>query len=160
MNATRKKKKRRQVSRNLGEGYPSSGTLFPRRGKQIPNTQFSCRTFRSHPRNRPSYLEIIRTIDAVDFDPDHKGYFFPTGSRVNKLAISRDDLATILATSEAVSHLGKTFQNNFQKLTEKIFAGSSKASPDEKQPIIIRAPQTIQGDTLEKGLRILPGMWK
>ena len=91
--------------------------------------------------------------------PDHKGYFFPTGGRVKRLVTSRDDLRPFWP-SEAVSHLGKTFQNNFQQLTEKTFAGSSKASPDEKQSIIIRAPQTIQGDTLEKGLRILPGMWK
>ena len=123
---------------------------------RYPTLDFLAEYFGVTRRTVHRYLEIIRTIDAVDFDPDHKGYFFPTGSRVKKLVTSRDDLATILTTSEAVSHLGKTFQNNFQKLTEKIFAGSSKASPDEKQSIIIRAPQTIQGDTLEKGLRILP----
>jgi predicted DNA-binding transcriptional regulator YafY len=123
---------------------------------RYPTLSFLAEHFNVTRRTVHRYLEIIRSIDAVDFDPDRKGYFFPAGSRVKKLVTSRDDLATILATSEAVSHLGKTFQNNFQKLTEKIFAGSSKASPEEKQSIIIRAPQAIQGDTLEKGLRILP----
>jgi predicted DNA-binding transcriptional regulator YafY len=102
------------------------------------------------------YLEIIRAIDAVDLDPDHKGYFFPAGGRTKKLVISRDDLTTILTASDAVSHLGKTFQNNFLKLAEKIFAGSSRASPKEKQSIILRAPQAIQSDVLEKSLMILP----
>ena len=123
---------------------------------RYPTLDFLAEHFGVTRRTVHRYLEIIRSIDAVDFDPDHKGYFFPTGSRVKKLAISRDDLATILTTNEAVSHLGKTFQNNFLKLTEKIFAGSSKAFPDEKQSIIIRGPQTIQGDTLEESLRILP----
>jgi predicted DNA-binding transcriptional regulator YafY len=123
---------------------------------RYPTLSFLAEHFGVTRRTVHRYLEIIRTIDAVDFDPDHKGYFFPTGSRVKKFVTSRDDLATILATTEAVSYLGKTFQNNFQKLTEKIFAGSSKAAPDERQPIIIRTLQAIQGDTLEKGLRILP----
>jgi hypothetical protein len=30
-----------------------------------------------HRRTVLRYLEIIRTIDRVDFDPDRKGYFLP-----------------------------------------------------------------------------------
>jgi predicted DNA-binding transcriptional regulator YafY len=123
---------------------------------RYPTLDFLAEHFGVARRTVHRYLEIIRTIDAVDFDPDHKGYFFPTGSRVKKLVISRDDLATILTTNEAVSHLGKTFQDNFLRLTEKIFAGSSKTSPKEKQSIIIRTPQTIQSEILEKSLMILP----
>ncbi|MBA4390451.1 MAG: hypothetical protein C0399_05890 [Syntrophus sp. (in: bacteria)] len=102
------------------------------------------------------YLEIIRAIDAIDFDPDRKGYFFASGSRLKKLVISRDDLATLLTTGEAVSHLGKTFQNNFQKLTERMFAGASKISPEGKLPIIVRTPNTVQGGKLEECLSVLP----
>ena len=95
---------------------------------RYPTLSFLAEHFGVTRRTVHRYLEIVRSIDAVDFDPDRKGYFFPTGSRVKKLVISRDDLATILAISEAMSHLGKTFQNNFRRLTEKIFAGSSKTS--------------------------------
>ncbi len=102
------------------------------------------------------YLEIIRAIDAIDFDPDRKGYFFASGSRLKKLVISREDLATLLTTGEAVSHLGKTFQDNFQKLTERMFAGASKVSPEEKLPIIVRTPHTVQGGKMEECLGILP----
>jgi predicted DNA-binding transcriptional regulator YafY len=123
---------------------------------RYPTLSFLAEHFVVTRRTVHRYLEIIRSIDAVDFDPGHKGYFFPTGGLVKKLVTSRDDLATILATNEAVSHLGKTFQNNFQKLTEKIFAGSPKTSLEQKQSIIIRAPQTIQSDKSEESLRILP----
>jgi predicted DNA-binding transcriptional regulator YafY len=102
------------------------------------------------------YLEIIRAIDTIDFDPDRKGYFFASGSRLKKLVISREDLATLLTTGEAVSHLGKTFQENFQKLTERMFAGASKVSPEEKFPIIVRTPHTVQGGKLEECLALLP----
>ncbi len=102
------------------------------------------------------YLEIIRTIDAIDFDPDRKGYFFASGSRLKKLVISREDLATLLTTGEAVSHLGRTFQENFQKLTERMFAGVSKVSPEDKFPIIVRTPHTVQGGKLEECLSVLP----
>jgi predicted DNA-binding transcriptional regulator YafY len=123
---------------------------------RYPTLNFLAEHFNVTRRTVLRYLEIIRAIDTVDFDPDRKGYFFPTGSRVKKLVISGDDLATILTASEAVSHLGKTFQNNFIKLTERMFAGSSNASLDRKQSIIIRSPQAVQGDTLEESLRILP----
>jgi predicted DNA-binding transcriptional regulator YafY len=102
------------------------------------------------------YLEIIRTIDAIDFDPDRKGYFFASGSRLKKLVISREDLATLLTTGEAVSHLGRTFQENFQKLTERMFAGVSKVSPEDKFPIIVRTPHTVQGGKLDECLSVLP----
>jgi predicted DNA-binding transcriptional regulator YafY len=102
------------------------------------------------------YLEIIRAIDAIDFDPDRKGYFFASGSRLKKLVISREDLATLLTTGEAVSHLGRTFQENFQKLTERMFAGVSKVSPEDKLPIIVRTPHTVQGRKLEECLSVLP----
>ena len=123
---------------------------------RYPTLNFLAEHFGVTRRTVLRYLEIIRTIDIIDFDPDRKGYFLPNGSRVKKHVVSKDDLATILATSQAVSHLGKTFQNNFQKLTEKIFAGPSRTSPAETQSIIIRGPHTMQGDTLERSLRILP----
>jgi predicted DNA-binding transcriptional regulator YafY len=123
---------------------------------RYPTLDFLTEHFGVTRRTVHRYLEIVRTIDTIDFDTERKGYFFPTGSRVKKHVISRDDLATILTTSEALSHLGRTFQNNFLKLTEKIFAGPSRTFPKEKQSIIIRAPQTIQSEILEKSLIILP----
>jgi predicted DNA-binding transcriptional regulator YafY len=75
---------------------------------------------------------------------------------VKKNVVSKDDLATVLAVSEAVSHLGRTFQDNFQRLTEKMFTSSSQASQNEKQSIIVRSPHAIEGGTLEESLRILP----
>ena len=113
---------------------------------RYPKLSFPAEHFSVIRRTVHRYLEIIRTIDAVDVDPDHKACFLPTANRVKKFVTSRDNLATILATCETASHLGKTFQNNLQKLTEKIFAGSSKAFADEKLPIIIRAPQTVKGE--------------
>lgn len=102
------------------------------------------------------YLEIIRTIEAVDFDSDRKGYFFPTGGCLKKNVVSKDDFVTILAVSDAVSHLGRTFQGSFQRLTEKIFTVSSQTAPMEQRSIVVRSPHTIESSAMEECLRILP----
>lgn len=123
---------------------------------RYPSLDFLATHFGVTRRTVHRYLEIIRAIDTIDFDPDRKGYFFASGSRLKKLVISREDLATLLTTGEAVSHLGKTFQENFQKLAERMFAGASRVSPEEKFPIIVRTPHTVQGGKLEECLRVLP----
>jgi predicted DNA-binding transcriptional regulator YafY len=85
-----------------------------------------------------------------------KATFLPGGNRMKKNVVSKDDLATILTVSEAASHLGRTFQDNFQRLTEKMFTSSSQASQDEKQSIVVRSPHAIDGGTLEESLKVLP----
>lgn len=62
------------------------------------------------------YLSIIDTIDRITYDPAQRGYAFVEGNRVEKLRLSHDELAVVLAAGEAVSHLGKSFGERFRRL--------------------------------------------
>jgi predicted DNA-binding transcriptional regulator YafY len=62
------------------------------------------------------YLSIIDTIDRITYDPARRGYAFVEGNRVEKLRLSHDELAVVLAAGEAVSHLGKSFGERFRRL--------------------------------------------
>ena len=62
------------------------------------------------------YLTIIDTIDRIAYDPKQRGYVFADGNRADKLRLSHDELAVVLAAGEAVSHLGKSFGERFRRL--------------------------------------------
>lgn len=62
------------------------------------------------------YLRIIDTIDRIAYDPTQGGYTFVEGNRADKLRLSHDELAVVLAAGEAVSHLGKSFGERFRRL--------------------------------------------
>ncbi len=62
------------------------------------------------------YLKIIDTIDAITYDRRRRGYAFVEGNRADKLRLSYDELAVVLAAGEAVSHLGKSFGERFRRL--------------------------------------------
>ena len=62
------------------------------------------------------YLSIIDTIDRITYDAEQRGYAFVQGNRVEKLRLSHDELAVVLAAGEAVSHLGKSFGERFRRL--------------------------------------------
>jgi hypothetical protein len=62
------------------------------------------------------YLRIIDTIDRITYDPTQGGYTFVEGNRADKLRLSHDELAVVLAAGEAVSHLGKSFGERFRRL--------------------------------------------
>jgi len=62
------------------------------------------------------YLRIIDTIDRITYDQRQRGYAFADGNRVEKMRLSHDELAVVLAAGEAVSHLGKSFGERFRRL--------------------------------------------
>jgi len=66
------------------------------------------------------YLSIIDTIDRITYDPKQKGYAFVEGNRADKLRLSHDELAVVLAAGEAVSHLGKSFGERFRRLISNL----------------------------------------
>ena len=66
------------------------------------------------------YLRIIDTIDRITYDPRQKGYAFAEGNRADKLRLSHDELAVVLAAGEAVSHLGRSFGERFRKLISNL----------------------------------------
>ena len=66
------------------------------------------------------YLRIIDTIDRITYDPKQKGYAFVEGNRADKLRLSHDELAVVLAAGEAVSHLGKSFGERFRRLISNL----------------------------------------
>jgi predicted DNA-binding transcriptional regulator YafY len=66
------------------------------------------------------YLEVIGMIHPVIFNVDRKGYAFVEGSRIGKLRLSHEELLVILAAGEAVSHLGKPFEECFRRLIESL----------------------------------------
>ena len=62
------------------------------------------------------YLEVIGMIHPVTYSADRKGYAFVEGSRIGTLKLSHEELLVILAAGEAVSHLGKPFEECFRRL--------------------------------------------
>ena len=74
------------------------------------------------------YLEVIGMIHPVIYDPEQKGYAFVEGSRIGKLRLSHEELLVILAAGEAVSHLGKPFEECFRRLIGSLDLDRTAAS--------------------------------
>ncbi|MEO0250224.1 MAG: hypothetical protein ABIN58_12020 [candidate division WOR-3 bacterium] len=62
------------------------------------------------------YLDMISMIHPVTYDPQQKGYVFAEDNHIARLRLSHDELLVILAAGEAVSHLGKPFEDCFRRL--------------------------------------------
>ena len=102
------------------------------------------------------YLELIRTIDIIDFDEERKGYYFPQGSRLKKFVITKNDLMTLKTARDALSHLGKAFLTNFQGLMERMIASSEEGLKSSAPSIMLKTPDTVAGRKLEECLKIIP----
>ena len=97
--------------------YPSVDLLVDRYGK-------SRRTIQRD-------LQIIRSIDNIDYDSERKGYWFTNGDRFKKLSLTQEELITLLTAGQAVSRLGGGLGGAFQRLLEKMTA---VANPARKEP--------------------------
>jgi predicted DNA-binding transcriptional regulator YafY len=93
------------------------------------------------------YLEIINLIDAIEFDPERKGYLFTSGDRIKKLSLKEEELTVLLAAGEAVSHLGKSLGESFQELLGRL-ATTAKKAGGKKPPIIIKIPDVVASETV------------
>lgn len=74
------------------------------------------------------YLEVIGMIRPVVYEPVQKGYAFAEDNRIGKLRLSHEELLVILAAGEAVSHLGKPFEECFRRLIGSLDLDRSSAS--------------------------------
>jgi predicted DNA-binding transcriptional regulator YafY len=93
------------------------------------------------------YLEIINLIDAIEFDPERKGYLFTNGDRIKKLSLKEEELTVLLAAGEAVSHLGKSLGDSFQELLGRL-ATTAKKAGGKRPPIIIKIPDVVASETV------------
>jgi predicted DNA-binding transcriptional regulator YafY len=85
------------------------------------------------------YLEIINTIDSIDFDPERRGYGFTRGDRTRMLSLKKEELMILLAEGEAVSHLGESLGESFQGLVGRITAAGRRPA-GAKTPIMVKMP--------------------
>ena len=99
------------------------------------------------------YLELINIVDAVEYDPDKGGYRFTQGDRIKKLVLSREELITLFSAGQAVSALGASFRENFQRLIQRMFLASGKEIPREEPQIIIKIPDPVLGERTEAMLK-------
>ena len=63
---------------------------------QYPSAQDLAQRFGCSHRTIFRYLELVNMIDAVDYDPERKGYRFTHGDRIKKLTISDSELLVLL----------------------------------------------------------------
>lgn len=94
----------------------------------------------------------LRTIDMIDpvvLDEDRHGYHFMNGDRIKKLVLSDEELMTLFTMGDAVSHLGTTFRENFQKIIRETASGAGMTGKHRKVPIIIRIPDAVQPEKID-----------
>ncbi len=109
--------------------------------KQFPSVQLLKEHFHVSERSVYRYLEIINMIDAIEYDPERKGYKFTNGDRIKKLMLSDNQLLVLFAASEAVSHLGESLGQSFQELMDRVAATAKKPGAGEKIPIVVKIPE-------------------
>jgi len=100
----------------------------------------------------------LRTIDMIDpviLDEERRGYRFTHGDRIKKLVLSEDELTTLFTMGDAISHLGTTFRENFQKIVHEMFTGAEPAVPGSKAPIIVRMPDAVQPEKIDSSFNLL-----
>jgi len=124
--------------------------------KQFPSMDFMMEHFRVAKRTVFRYLELINSIDPIEYDKERNGYKFTNGDRIKKLILSDEEFQTLLAAGESVSHLGASFKNNFQKLVMRMFTYGGKLPVEKGKPaIIIKAPDAIFSDKIGSFLKAL-----
>jgi len=99
------------------------------------------------------YLELINIIDPIEYDRDMNGYKFTYGNPLKKPFLNNDEFQTLLLAGESVSHLGKTFKENFLKLVMRTYA--CRDSLNAKPAIIFKAPDAIFSEKIETILKTL-----
>lgn len=123
--------------------------------KKYPSTKFLAGTLEVNERTIYRDLSVINLVDQVDYAPDRKGYAFTHGDSIKKLMLSDEELLTLFTAGEAVSHLGEPFRENFQRLVEKMVASTGKSAAKGKPSIVIKVPDTIHTDIVDKSLKII-----
>jgi predicted DNA-binding transcriptional regulator YafY len=113
--------------------------------KQFPSVLSLAERFQVTPRTVYRYLELINAIDPIELNHDRNGYGFLHGDRIKKLALSDQELTTLLAASSAVSHLGTVFAENFRTLVGRMFAQADKSSMEGSLPILVKTPDAVVG---------------
>ena len=85
------------------------------------------------------YLEIINLVDPVEYVKERDGYRFTHGDRTKKLALSGEELLTLVTAGKAVTHLGPTFHEHFEEvLARMVSLTGPKGRKEEKVPVLIR----------------------
>ncbi len=125
---------------------------------KYPSLDFLINRFHVSKRTIFRYLELINIIDPIEYDKEKGGYRFTSGDRIKKLSLNDDELQTLLAAGESVSHLGSFFKENFLKIVVRTFA--TKGIENGRQPIVVKAPDAIFSEKIESILKILPACIK
>lgn len=116
--------------------YPSVDLLVDRYGK-------SRRTIQRD-------LQIIRSIDNIDYDSERKGYWFTNGDRFKKLSLTQEELITLLTAGQAVSRLGGGLGGAFQRLLEKMTAVANPARKEPRLPFLIKTPGLVTTENFDE----------
>lgn len=101
------------------------------------------------------YLELIGLIDPIEYDRDRCGYKFTNGDRIKKTRLSEQELVILLATSEAVAHLGKPFEEKFRGLIDKMMTLTTGLPSNPDVPIIVKMPWAVGTDKLSKHFNVI-----
>lgn len=95
------------------------------------------------------YIEIINSIDPVEYDKDRRGYSFINGDRIKKLMLSNEQLLLLFAMGETVSHLGTPLSEEFQKFMNSM-VNIAKTPVKKTFPISIKIPDAIHTEKLKR----------
>jgi predicted DNA-binding transcriptional regulator YafY len=101
------------------------------------------------------YLELINLIDPIELDRDRCGYRFTNGDRIKKTRLSEQELLILLATSEAVAHLGKPFEEKFRGLIDKMMALATGLPLSPEVPIIVKMARAVGTEKLSKHFNVI-----
>ncbi len=99
------------------------------------------------------YLELINIIDPIEYDKEKDGYKFTEGDRIKKPTLNNEELQSILAAEESVSHLGSAFKENFLKIIMRTF--NLKGMESAKHPIVVKTPDALFNSKIESILKTL-----
>lgn len=125
---------------------------------KYPSLDFLMDRFHVSKRTIFRYLELINIIDSIEYDKEKDGYRFTSGDRIKKPSLNDDELQTLLAAGESVSHLGAVFKENFLKIVMRTF--TLRNIDNDKHPIVVKAPDAIFSEKIESILKILPACIK
>lgn len=119
---------------------------------KYPSVGYLSEEFEVKERTVYRYLEIINMIDTIEFDRERKGYRFVNTDRIKKTALSDRELLLLLTMGEAVSHLGKPFEEDFKRLITNM---TNITKFPSRVPIVVKIPDAIMTERLNNYFNII-----
>lgn len=117
--------------------------------KKYPSVEFLMERFGLGERSVYRYLEIIKQLDAIEYDVERQGYKFVTGDRIKKLLLSKEQFMLLLVMGDTVSHLGRPLKEEFGSFVESMT--SIARVPCKDRPAIMVKLQDVIGQEKVEG---------